>query len=147
MSRKSELTKDVILRRVHISNFHLGHPVEIGVLAFRPTGDDAEGISVSFADQTTPQELIAGGRKDSSEYGVVGLNLSDLETLGLSVRPDETEDAPPGHAFIPEINSIDYYSDRSKKQHIKELCLQLCKYASQNIVLKPEGFKSRPTNQ
>jgi hypothetical protein len=76
---------------------------------------------------------VAQGR-DPGNYCVVRLSLSELERLELTVVRDESPDAPPGHAFIPQITPAAYKRD---KQRLKELTLELARLATENIVLRP----------
>lgn len=136
MTDDADLSDLHVLRRIHKSHVRLQEPLEIDPVAFRPTREDHEGLSVSYEGETTPEELAGSARQPAANYAVVRLRVRALEALGLSVRRDDADGAPPGHAFIPEINTSDY-SDRKLKQKLKDLTHQLAKLASGDIVRHP----------
>lgn len=130
-------SEQFVLRRVHRNEIRPGQPTPIGPGAFRPTPSDTEGLSVSFESAIDAASLAAAGRQPAAEYGVVRLRVSELLALDVSVVADDSPTAPPGHAFIPEINVSDYH-DPSRKPLVKELIHKLAKLAAHDIVLLPK---------
>ena len=75
-------------------------------LAFAPTKDDTEGISVFWeSSEVTPDSIAKAARKPPKEYRVLRLKVAEVRRLGLSVILDEP---PPRHCVIPEINTGNY---------------------------------------
>lgn len=126
-----------VLRRIHQSHFHPGESLEIDPAAFRPSRDDHDGLSVSCENEISADELAASARQPAENYGVVRFSTAELEQLGLTIQRDTADDAPAGHAFIPEINTNDYACSRESKRKLKELGFQLAVLASRNIVRRP----------
>lgn len=126
-----------VLRRVHRNHLVARNPIRIdGIAAFRPTPGDKDGLSVSYEAEITAEDLASIGGKAAEEYAVVRFSVDDLKSLGLSVVRDDDRAAPPGHAFIPQMNFVDY-QDRARKTWIKDRAADLADLAACDIVLEP----------
>jgi len=69
--------------------------------AFRPTAEDATGISVSFAAVPHPiARVLADTRRPAGDYSVCQFDLTGLDELTVLPSPTMKD---PGHATIPEI--------------------------------------------
>jgi hypothetical protein len=103
--------------------------------AFRPTKNDATGVSVLRARFAQPAETLAHVDPSKvNDYFVARLAVRDLVNLGLTVVPEPTAGGPPGHAVIPELNWQAY---QGKKEHWKPILVELAKLAGADIVHKP----------
>jgi hypothetical protein len=134
---ENDVSDRYVLRRIHKSHFHPGASLEIDPAAFRPSKDDHDGLSVSFENEISADDLAAFARQPAENYGVVRFGIAELEQLGLTIQRDTADDAPAGHAFIPEINTNDYASSRELKRKLKDLGFQLARLASRGIVRRP----------
>src|SRR5690349_21560349 len=94
---------EFILRRVHKNHCIEGSSVRILPVAFRPSTGDDTGISVHFAHETSPADLVAAVEKTGKSpenYYVVRLAVKDISQMGLTVIPETDPTMPPGHAVI-----------------------------------------------
>ena len=132
--RSPVVRAEYILRRVHKNNFKPSTPDPILRPAFAPSNDDIDGLSIHRELFITPRKLAFCGRKPG-EYLIVRLQISELEQFGLSCQPSPDPDQPAGHAIIPQLNSFEQKSGKSK-----ELQRALAKIAKDRIVFKPDGL-------
>jgi hypothetical protein len=126
-----------VLRRIHKNHYKRSQPIEILPVAFRPSRRDTDGLSVYLTHDfggPTPLELAGAGGRAPADFLVVELREDDLVALGLSVKPDESPDAPQGHAVIPEINYADYSEGGDRRRKLKDLTVRLAQLASHCIV-------------
>lgn len=123
---------EYVYRRVHKSYYNpkVSKPIQRG--AFRPTGDDEDGLSFYRANMVTAYE-VANGIKDrpAENYIVVKLQVRDLNHLGLVVVSDERPPLP-GHCITPELNTTSY-KERNRKHHWTDVQIQLCGLAAGSI--------------
>lgn len=130
-----------LLRRVRVEKFRTDKLPIISPNAFEPRikgrDPDTDGISLyraaCLADPSEVLATIVPERRH--EYGIVRIPVSLLRSLHLSVqsRPD---DRIRGHVVVPELNSVDYESDKSRFTSIKER-LAVMASADENIVKQP----------
>lgn len=130
-----------LLRRVRVEKFRTDKVPIISPNAFEPRikgrDPDTDGISLYRAacldDASEVLATIAPERRH--EYGIARVSVSGLRSLGLSVE-SKPDDRIRGHVVIPELNSRDYESDKSRFTPIKE---KLARMASENenIVRSP----------
>lgn len=130
-----------LLRRVRVEKFRTDKVPVISPNAFEPRikgrDPDTDGISLyRAACLADPSEvLVTIFPERRHEYGIVRISVSLLRSLQLSVesKPDERIK---GHVVIPELNSADYESDKSRFTPIKE---RLATMASEdeNLVMQP----------
>ena len=120
-----------VLRLIPKAWYKTDRPIPFEWLAFKPTDEDNDGVSVYRAELITPARLAATGRKPGTYY-VVRLSVRTLHSLNLTIVP--TAGPLPGHAVIPELSKPAYDAN---KQLLKELMLELAKLADQKIVHTP----------
>lgn len=131
-----------LLRRVRVEQFRTDKLPIISPNAFEPRikgrDPDADGISLyRAACLDDPAEVLATiASERRHEFGIVRIQVSFLKSLNLTVlsKPDERVK---GHVVIPQLNSSDYESDRSRFTRYK---LQLATEASkdENILRRPQ---------
>jgi hypothetical protein len=102
-------------------------------VAFKPTTDDEDGLSVYRERFVNPAAVAAAGRTPGAYY-VVRVPMSALRQLNLTVVPVPAD--LPGHAVIPELNRKRYETDKAS---LKRIQLELAKLAAQALVLQPGG--------
>ena len=124
-----------ILRRIHKNHFKPSKPTPVERVAFQPSDEDVDGLSVFRAAFVSPGQIVADSRGGNSYY-VARLAVRELGrfTPPLTVAPDPDPDQPPGHAVIPELNAIRL---KTEKYPSKELQRDLAKLAAKNIVFRP----------
>jgi len=127
-----ELVLRRVLKKEDRINFSL--PLPVDRLAFRPTKDDIDGISVFRELFCTPQQIADTGT-NSLGYYVCRLRVSDILGLGLNVIPDPQQDQLSGHALIPELSYPNMKADKKKS---KEFQFELAKLASLDICYSPD---------
>jgi len=95
---------ELVYRRVceNTNFFKPGRAPPLSSRAFSPTTHDSDGISLIRAAYSNPEDAASGGYQGRSYY-VIELRVSDVLSLGLTIRPDPLADEM-GHAVIPEIN-------------------------------------------
>lgn len=124
-----------IFRRLHRTYYQAGLPIAVQFTAFRPTANDATGLSVFRAGFLGPADTLAnvepGKRND---YYIARIAVQDLLQLGLTVVPEPAPTGPPGHAVIPELSWQAYQAD---KQRLKQILVELARLASAAIVQQP----------
>jgi hypothetical protein len=126
---------EFILRRIHKNHCDLSQPIPVSREAFRPSRDDADGLSVFLErPDVTPAEIAAAGRKPG-EYYVVRISVQALQDLQLTLRPDELPGGPAGHHVVPELSLTAY---QANKQRLKDVQLELAKLSSKDIVHHPD---------
>ncbi len=92
---------------------------------------DATGLSVDREWFTT---IDATSRHpDTGEpQNVARTSVRQIKMVGLTAFPDEAPDNP-SHTLIPELNSLDYKTDKNKKRWIKtiarKIATELCDMA------------------
>jgi hypothetical protein len=126
---------EFVLRHIHKNHCSADVPRIVHLAAFRPSREDATGLSVFREAYLSAAQVAALGRK-TGEYVVVRLSVEALARLGLTVVPDDEPNSPPGHAVIPQLNVAEYERD---KQRLKDILLELARQATQAIVLEPEA--------
>src|SRR5436305_14444134 len=102
---------EFVLRRVHKNHCSADRPRAVHLAAFRPSREDASGLSVFREAYISAAQVAASGRK-RDEYVVVRLAVQDLARLGLTVLPDEEVESVPGHAVIPQLSLTEYERDK-----------------------------------
>ncbi|HWG44019.1 MAG TPA: hypothetical protein VN688_14670 [Gemmataceae bacterium] len=126
---------EFVYRRIHRVYYQAGLPIPLQAAAFRPTTNDATGLSVFRAVFVQPIDILAsiepGKRND---YYVVRLAVQELHRLGLTVVAEPEPNGPAGHAVIPELSWPVYQAD---KQRLKVIQLELAKLASAAVVHQP----------
>lgn len=128
---------EFVYRRIHprFCNPNLALPVQRD--AFRPTEEDATGLSVVRAHFARPVDTLAILEEARAKaYYVARLAVRDLRNLGLTVVAEPVPGGPPGHAVIPELSWQAY---QAQKQHWKPLLVELAKLASADIVHQPSS--------
>ena len=124
--------EEFVFRRIHRNYYQAGLPLPIQPEAFRPTRNDASGISVFRASFVQPEGILADIDPNKRlDYYVARLAVRDLSRLGLTVVPDPDPTGPAGHAIIPELSIFAYQAD---KRRLKGIQLELAKLASAAIV-------------
>ncbi|HWG41353.1 MAG TPA: hypothetical protein VN688_01110 [Gemmataceae bacterium] len=131
-----------LLRRVPVNRFRTDEVPIISPNAFEPRikgrDPDTDGISLyraaCLADPCEVLATIAPERQH--ECGIVRIAVSSLRSLQLSVK-SKPDDRIKGHVVIPELNSVDYASDKSRFTPIKER-LAVMASADENIVKQPQ---------
>lgn len=116
---------EMLLRRVlnqpNVIDFNLKHPLQR--LAFRPTNNDIDGLSLFRKLFTTPEKIAMTGTNPSGYY-IFEIAAQDIFSIGLTIVPDPQPGQPSGHALIPEINSLsrsDREAERISKKHQQAL--------------------------
>jgi hypothetical protein len=134
---------EYVLRRI-LNKFDRYDPslaIPVQRYAFAPNEKDRDGLSV-FRELFVTPEGVARTGPNSAGYYVARLAVSELLKLGLTVVPDPLEDAPPGHAMVPELS---FAAVRNAKTTSKEIQFQLAMLASTAIVYEPGKFPTSPT--
>lgn len=121
-----------VLRLIHPIYYKEDLPLPIQPEAFRPLDSGEEGLSVfRVACLNDPLDILAVvAEKKRPLYHIARLAFADLKTLGLSVLPDPIP-AVPGHAILPELNSLAY---RQNKVFWKQVQQRLAELASRDLV-------------
>src|SRR5262245_53821932 len=122
-----------LLRRIPPVRYRAGLPVPIDRLAFRPTQDDTDGISMYRAEVVTAAQVANSGRQ-AGRYYVAQLFAHQLFALGLTAVP--TPGDLPGHVSIPELR---YPILDEQKERAHELQRELAVLASACLVFLPGG--------
>ncbi len=131
-----------ILRRIVNNEDYYNPSLEIAVtpVAFRATSKDTTGISIYRSLFVTPKDVADAGPSKKGYY-VAQIYVAEIIKEGMTAIPKPLPEADPAylpsHSEIPEINYVDYKSDKEKKERIKELQLQLAILASKDIVHTP----------
>jgi hypothetical protein len=126
---------EFVYRRIH-RNFYDGSiPTRIRREAFRPSHNDATGLSVFRAAFVQPADTLTNiDASKQNDYYVARLAVEDLHELGLTVQTDPDPAGPPGHAVIPELSWQAYQAD---KRRLKQVQVELANLASAAIVHQP----------
>lgn len=115
---------EIIYRRVFAGeggHYFPGQTPPIASAAFNPSPEDLDGISVTRAAYGLDPASIGAMGFRGKRYIVIGIRASDLNSNGMSIRPDpDAEGGNVGHAIIPEINYRDL-QDKTKKREVKRL--------------------------
>ena len=107
------LPKEIVLRRISTVYYSPLDPIPIKPEAFRPTDMDGNGISVFREQFISSQEIFDSiDIAKRNRFVIARLVVRELQKLKLSVVPDPIS-ALPGHALVPELNSIDYKSAKT----------------------------------
>ena len=93
-------------------------------LAFKPTKDDTDGLSVGRRRLITSLEDFSYTPDGSRRRNVAQFTVAHVHQLGLTVEPRPLPDDR-SHALIPELNVRDYQAGGSAKRAIKAWALQL----------------------
>lgn len=107
-------------------------------IAFQPSKDDTNGISVFREMFVTPDELDKAAKKPGN-YFIVRLSVLDFVNQDLTVVPDPQGDQPKGHSLIPELH---YEAMRRSNPKLKEAQRELAKLASKSIIYEPDESSS-----
>jgi hypothetical protein len=102
-------------------------------LAFRPTPEDVDGLSIYRAQFLDPEQLDRDGSGMHGRYYVACIPVRSLRALGLSVHPSPNKPLP-GHCLVPEVNAG---LRGEAKRRSKEVQLELARLAGKNIVYEP----------
>ena len=130
-----------LLRRVRNEKFRTDKLPVISPNAFEPRikgrDPDTDGINFYRAScLSDPCEVLATihlERRD--EYGIVRISVALLKSLQLSVT-SKSDDRIRGHVVVPELNSVDYESEKSRFTPIKERLAAMAR-EDENIVRRP----------
>lgn len=118
---------ELLYRRIPVSQGYYDPAVDLNPspMAFKPTRDDASGLSVYRAKYKTI-EAAAQGRPGKSYYVAV-LRAGDLRAIGIDAVPQPLE-ADPGHAGIAGLT----YENRKRMPYLEwqtllaeQLCLRI----------------------
>jgi hypothetical protein len=125
-----------ILRRVHKSYIHFDQPISVDPVAFRPSSQDDDGISiVRESCISDPAEILKKlSPEKQQDYYVVRVAVRAIKALGLSIVSTPDPDDVPGHSIIPELSLSGYKKNKSR---MKDVQLELAKLASTAIVHRP----------
>lgn len=121
-----------VLRRILNREKYIDLTLRIPVirLAFRPTKDDATGISVYRSLFACPREVAKAGT-NSAGYWVAELPIAAIRDLQLTVMPDPLPEGLKGHALIPEIRTSTNEETTAQQQELAQL-------ASLRLVYDPD---------
>jgi hypothetical protein len=127
---------ELIFRRIHVAFFDAALSIPVQREAFRPSQNDATGLSV-FRAKFGPAKsiLTALDPEKAKAYHVARLSVAALKGLGLTVVPDPLPEGPVGHSLIPELSWSAY---QRNKQKLKITLLELAKIAGTDIVHSPQ---------
>ena len=127
---------EFVYRRIHRAFLDPTAPIPIQFPAFRPTANDATGLSFFRACLLgQPQDALANVPPEKArDYYVARLPVHDLRNLGLTVVPEPDSSGPLGHAVVPELRWADY---QAQKQRWKPVLVELARLASADIVHRP----------
>jgi hypothetical protein len=123
---------ETILRRIPSEHFDASLPNPVSPNAFRPSGDDIDGISLYREAFVSPLQVARKARRPASTYVVARLQARDVMALGLTIVP--TPGNLPGHVSLPEINTASY-NDKTSKSRVKDLNLSLAKLVGKDVVV------------
>lgn len=101
----SEYVLRRVLNQTSVIDTDLAQPVQR--IAFRPTDEDLDGISVFRALFTTAEEVAAG--KSAHGYYVVRIPVNEILALGLTVVPDpqvDTLEGVPGELLLTPLRTF-----------------------------------------
>ncbi len=99
---------EAVLRLINKVYLNPALPTPVQPEAFRPTADDADGVSVFRERFVSPEELLESVPPEKRDrYVVARISVAELTSAGLTVIPDPIE-TPQGHALIPELNTTEY---------------------------------------
>ncbi|VTU00668.1 Uncharacterized protein OS=Singulisphaera acidiphila (strain ATCC BAA-1392 / DSM 18658 / VKM B-2454 / MOB10) GN=Sinac_4193 PE=4 SV=1 [Gemmataceae bacterium] len=130
---------EYVLRRIlkNPSHYDPSLPVPVQKAAVRPSQRDVNGLSV-YREQYylgNPAGVLAHVEEGKrNNYHIGRIRVSDLNRLGLTVRPAEGPEHLPGHCEIPELNHEDYEKDKRK---FADVILEVAKLLGENIVYSP----------
>jgi hypothetical protein len=133
-----------LLRRIRVERFRTDEVPIISPNAFEPRikGRDPDTDGISFyraACLADPSEVLATIAPERwHEYGIVRISVSSLKSLQLSVK-SKPDQRIRGHVVVPELNSVDYQSHKSRFTPIKERLAAM--------VSKDENIVKRPTSR
>jgi hypothetical protein len=130
-----------LLRRVRREQFRTDKLPIISPNAFEPRivgrEPDVDGISMyREACLASVDDVLATVPPERRhEYGIVRISVSFMKMKSLSVRSDPT-DLIKGHVAIPELNSLDYATDKASFAATK-LALATEASKDENLVRQP----------
>lgn len=127
---------EFVFRRVlkkYYDNCPSSPDARVDKLAFRPTDQDVDGLSVYRALFVSPDELDRDREGKPGRYYVARLAVRMIKEIGLSVRANPANGLA-GHSLIPEIRNGLKGDD---KKCSKELQFALARIASADIVYSP----------
>ena len=126
---------EFVLRLIWRDYYKEGEPPRISPRAFLPKPNEADGISVFRAAclRNVDEVLTVVALAKRDLYAIVSLSVADLTSLGLSVliAPITTL---PGHAVLPELNSVVVKSDPRWTASVQQ---SLAELASHNVLRTP----------
>jgi hypothetical protein len=107
-----------LLRRVPDGNPAYFDPLQpaqpLQRIAFKPSPEDLDGISLFREMFVSPPVLSMTGRKPP--YCVVRLRVRDVERIGLKVQPAPDDEQPAGHVVLPGLRHAEKPSSKEKEQ-------------------------------
>lgn len=127
--------QEELLRRVPPSYYP--DPERAGTpkwIAFQPTRDDADGLSLNRRRFVTSLEDFSYNPPRTKRRSIAQIRAARILELGLHVEP-RPENSDPGHAVVPEMNRTDYDAGGQKKAAIKEWALNLARACKMVLVL------------
>ena len=138
---------EVILRRVpaRADYYNSTLPIPLIPIAFRPTCDDTDGISLFRERHISREELSATGRKPP--YLIARLKVADVVALGLTITQTPSDDGTPGHVIIPELSLRSYNANKQQSSQrtdrsIRPRLVDIDAAADRIPSLKPAAIES-----
>jgi hypothetical protein len=124
-------SSEVLLRRIHRSNFDGDLPTPIRRCEFEPKPRDTDDLSF-YRQKTMSVDQLAKSGRSPGDYYIAAVVVKDLLAIGLTVVP--TPGDLPGHVSIPELS---YAALRADKIKSKDIQRALAVLASRSIMFKP----------
>ena len=137
-----------LYRRVHTMRFRTARTPFVSPSAFEPNVKgkypDTDGISLFRADCLRSAEDILANISDPEKRkanGVVKLQVSELKSLGLSVK-STPDDNLRGHVSVPELSAGTFVKEKTR---CKDCMKKLAELVSpeERIVVKPDPINPR----
>ena len=94
---------EIVYRRVGNGFYAPTRPEPLSPKAFRPLPGDVDGISLTRARYGSSPQNVGEDGFVGREYYVIEISAGDIESIGLTLRPDPLPDNS-GHAVIPKLN-------------------------------------------
>ena len=128
---------EFVLRRVPKGHYDATLPVPVQKAAACPTPNDHKGLSVDLERYYSgdPRGILAQidpAKRDS--FRISRVLVADLQSIGLSVVPDEGPEHLPGHCAIPELRRAVY---EANKLALADTILALTKLLSRGVIDSP----------
>ena len=103
-------------------------------IAFQPTRDDGDGLSLNRRRFVTSLEDFSYNMPRTKRRSIAQIRAAHILELGLHIEP-RPENDDPGHTVVPEMNISDYSAGGQKKAMIKEWALNLAQACEMVLVL------------